>query len=156
MHTIFVSIRLFCVIVINIQQLQETPNGLCGTSWPMVVIITATSNDRHCVLNYRSVECLLNSLFRLTTQKYQWSALLSLCEGWPVDSPHENVSIWWHHNDHMSAQSCHITDKSTVFNTLFMTRKGRKYENLAMLILREGNFSAFGGFPSDAWGVSRP
>ena len=39
--------------------------------------ITATSNDRHGILNYWSIEYLFNSLFRLTTRKHQRSALLS-------------------------------------------------------------------------------
>ena len=34
--------------------------------------------DRHGVSNYRLIECLFNSLFRLPTKKYQRSALLSL------------------------------------------------------------------------------
>ena len=42
---------------------------------------TATSNDRHGVLNYRSIECLFNSLLRLTTRRHQRSASPSLCEG---------------------------------------------------------------------------
>ena len=37
---------------------------------------TATANDR-------SIECLFNRLFRLTTKKHQRSALLFLCEGDP-------------------------------------------------------------------------
>ena len=65
--------------------------------------ITATSNDRHGVSNYRSVGCLFISLFILTTKKHQRSALLSLCEGNPpvtdgfpaqMDGNAENVSTW--------------------------------------------------------------
>ena len=41
---------------------------------------TATSNGRHGVSNYWSIECLFSSLFRLTTKNHQKSALLSLCE----------------------------------------------------------------------------
>ena len=46
--------------------------------------ITAMSHDRHGISNYWSVECLFNSLFRLTTKKHQRSALISLCEGNPL------------------------------------------------------------------------
>ena len=60
------------------------------------------SNNRHGLLNYRSIECLSNSSFRLTTKKHQRSALLSLYEGNPPvaggfpaqrDSNAENVSV---------------------------------------------------------------
>ena len=60
------------------------------------------SNNHHGLLNYRSIECLCNSLFRLTTKKHQRSALLSLYKGNPPvaggfpaqrDSNAENVSV---------------------------------------------------------------
>ena len=72
-----------------------------------------TSNNRHGVSTYRSIECLFNPLVRLTTLEHQRSsALLALCEGnppvngTPVNggfpsqrfSKAENVSIWWRHN----------------------------------------------------------
>ena len=72
---------------------------------------TATPNDRRDIWNYRSTECLFNSLFRLTTKKHQRSASLSLCQGNPPvtggfpaqrDSNAENISIWWRHNMHWS------------------------------------------------------
>ena len=57
--------------------------------------VTVTSNDRHGVSHYRSIECLQNSLFTLTTKKYQRIALLSLCEGptsgGSVDSPQKGT-----------------------------------------------------------------
>ena len=34
-------------------------------------VVTMMSNDRHDVSNYRSKECLFNSLFRLTTKKHK-------------------------------------------------------------------------------------
>ena len=57
-------------------------------------IITVTSNDRHGVSDYRSIECLFNSLLLLTTMKQQSSALLSLCAGYHrrlVESPHKGI-----------------------------------------------------------------
>ena len=61
--------------------------GLCRFSIYNISLywatVTVTSNDRHGVSNYRSIQCLFNTLFRLTTKKYQRSALLSLCEGNP-------------------------------------------------------------------------
>ena len=62
------------------------------SSLPSKCFITATSDDRHGVSNFRSIECLFNSLFRLTKKKkHQKSMLLSLCEvNLPVNggSPH--------------------------------------------------------------------
>ena len=52
-------------------------------SYEVRMFITATSNDRHDVLNYFLIECLFNCLFRLTTKTFQRSALLSLCESKP-------------------------------------------------------------------------
>ena len=42
--------------------------------------ITATSNYRHSMSNYRPIECLLNTFFGLATKKHQRFLLLSLCE----------------------------------------------------------------------------
>ena len=57
--------------------------------------ITAISNGRHGVSNYHSIECLFNSLFKLTTKEHQRSALLSFCvwgiHRWPVVSPHKGT-----------------------------------------------------------------
>ena len=52
--------------------------------------IKAASSDRHGVSNYRRIDCLFNSSFRLPTKKYQRSALLSLCDENPLWSvvPH--------------------------------------------------------------------
>ena len=59
--------------------------------------IKATSSDRHGVSNYRPIECLFNSLFRLPTKKYQRSALLSLCDENPLWSvvPHTKRRVTW-------------------------------------------------------------
>ena len=71
------------------------------------IAITATSNDRHDVSNYRSIECLFESVFRpQTTKKFRRSALRSFCEGKPpvtvgfpaqMDANADNVSIWCRH-----------------------------------------------------------
>ena len=53
-----------------------------GHRFTSIFYITGTSNDRHGVSNYRSFECLFNSLLRLTTKKHHRSALLSLCDRW--------------------------------------------------------------------------
>ena len=45
--------------------------------------ITVTSNDRHGVSNYQSIDYLFHALFGLTTNKHQMSVLLSFCEGNP-------------------------------------------------------------------------
>ena len=86
----------------------------CNYHHPLQVhyrVIAAMSNDRHGVSNYRSIECLFNSVFELTTKKHQRSALLSLCEGNPLmtsgfhaqrDRNAENVFIWWRHSFLMS------------------------------------------------------
>ena len=42
--------------------------------------LAASSNDRHGVSNYQSIEYLFKSFFRLTTEKHKNSALLSICE----------------------------------------------------------------------------
>ena len=44
---------------------------------------TATSNDRHGVSNYLSIECLFNNLLRPTTTKNHRSVLLTFCAGNP-------------------------------------------------------------------------
>ena len=54
-----------------------------GCSLPSFRVIKAMSNDCHGIWNYWLVECLFNSLFRLTAKKHQSSTLLSLCEGNP-------------------------------------------------------------------------
>ena len=51
--------------------------------------ITVMSNDRHGVSNYRFIECLFNSLLRLTTKTHEKPALLSLCVESTGDSPHK-------------------------------------------------------------------
>ena len=54
--------------------------------------MTATSNDRHGVSNYRSIECLFNSLLRLTTRNIKGPRHCLFVRGihrWPVDSPHK-------------------------------------------------------------------
>ena len=59
------------------------------------------------IANYWSINCLFNSLFRLTTKIHQRYVLLPVCEGKPsvtsgfptqMDSKAENVFIWWRHN----------------------------------------------------------
>ena len=73
-----------------------------ATTMLTIQYITATSNDRHGVSNYQPIECLFNSLFKLTSKKHQRSALLSLCEEkllWPVVSLHKGTEIFlidWH------------------------------------------------------------
>ena len=82
------------------------------------ITITATSNDCHDILNNWSIKCLFNSLFWLTTNGHQRSALLSLCKQNPpviswfptqMDSQAENVSTWWHHNESTALSFCHKT-----------------------------------------------
>ena len=79
----------------------------CRSLLSVLCLITATSNDCHGILNYQSIECLFNHLFRLKTKEHQRSALLALCGGNPPltsgfpsqrASNTENVSIWWRHN----------------------------------------------------------
>ena len=51
--------------------------------------ITAISNDRHGVSNYRPIECLFNTFFRLTTKNIICPRLCPYVKGihkWPVDS----------------------------------------------------------------------
>ena len=68
-------------------------------------------------LNYRPIECLFNSLFRLPTMKYQRSALLSLCDENPLwsvvptqkESNMENASIWWRHNGLKDTMTAHVS-----------------------------------------------
>ena len=87
----------------------------------MGVIITATSNDRHGVSNYRSIECLFSISFRLTTSKVRVTVpLWGECTGdrWiPAqrDSNAEKNSIWWRHNDGVSTH----TQLDYWFNSFF-------------------------------------
>ena len=64
--------------------------------------ITATSYDRHGVSNYRSIECLFNRLYRLTTKKHQMSTLRNppVTGGFPTqrDSNADNVSMFPFHD----------------------------------------------------------
>ena len=84
----------------------ETLNASLRVSKEFLNVITVKSN-RHAILNYLSIKCLLNSLLGLTTKKDQRFTLLSLCEGNPQvtgscsaqrNSKTENVSIWWCHS----------------------------------------------------------
>ena len=53
--------------------------------------ITLTLNDGHGVSNYRSIECLFSSLFRLITKNIKGQRYCPFVMGihrWPVDSPH--------------------------------------------------------------------
>ena len=53
--------------------------------------ITSTWCDRHGVSNNRTIECLFNSLFRLTTGDIKGPRYWPFVRGihrWPVDSPH--------------------------------------------------------------------
>ena len=75
--------------------------GLCRFSIYNILLywttVTVTSNDHHGVSNYRSIQWLFNTLFRLTTKKYYRSALLSLCERNPPvigGSPHKGPVTW--------------------------------------------------------------
>ena len=63
-----------------------------------------------------------STFFRLTTEKHQNSVLLSLCEGWPVYSPHkgtvmlkmfpfDDVIICIHRNSHRCACKCPNTQR---------------------------------------------
>ena len=61
------------------------------------IIITAMSNGNHGVSKCRTIECLFDSLIRLTTKKHQKSALLSLCkENPPVtgEIPEKGTLTW--------------------------------------------------------------
>ena len=69
------------------------------------VFTLAMSHDHHGISNYLPMECLFNSLLRLTTKKHQRSALLStlnlpVISGFPSqwESNMEIASIWWHRN----------------------------------------------------------
>ena len=77
--------------------------------------ITVTSNDRHGVSNFKSIECVSNSLLRLSTKRRQGSAWLSLREGNPPvtggfpaqrDSNGENATISWRHNGTCLKKQC--------------------------------------------------
>ena len=61
------------------------------------------------ISNHRSLDCLLNRLFRRRSKKASKLHVTGLCEGNPpglVVSPKrasnaENVSIWWHHHEYV-------------------------------------------------------
>ena len=64
-------------------------------------------NERDDVSNYRRLDCVLNRLFRLRSQKTSKLRVTGLCEGnlpvtgeFPTQraSNAENVSIWWRHH----------------------------------------------------------
>ena len=79
-------------------------NSFHNKSTHELIYITAMSNGRHGVSNFRSIECLFDSLFKLTPKKHERSALLSLCplvtDGFlPRNSNVEFVSLWWRHNE---------------------------------------------------------
>ena len=70
-----------CVFVHHVNYSQGLTTTLAPLPWASRHYIAARSNDRHGVSNYWLVEFLFNSLFRVTTEKHQRSALLSFCEG---------------------------------------------------------------------------
>ena len=66
-------------------------------TWVFIIkLITATSNDCHGISNYQPIECLLNSLFKLTTNikglhhcTFVWGIHQCI-----VDSPHKELVTW--------------------------------------------------------------
>ena len=73
-------------------------------------IITVMSHERHRISNHRSLECLCNSFFGLTSKTNQRSALLPFVKEihrWPVDSPHKGPVMRkaypFHHANHAPA-----------------------------------------------------
>ena len=104
-------------------------------------IITATLNGRVDVSNYQSIECLINSLFRLTTKNHQRSPLLSLCGGNPPmtggfrtlrDSNGENVSIWGRNNDNNN--HCYTFPQSGL-NNLVISKMGKTLQTFSINFL---------------------
>ena len=64
--------------------------GSVVVKFKILSFFTATPNDHQGASNYRSIKCLFNSLFRLTTKINHRSMLLSFMRGihrWPVDHP---------------------------------------------------------------------
>ena len=81
---------------------------ICITRYRLKYTVTVTCNGHHGVSNYRSVECLFNRLFILTTNDHQRSELAALCECNPSEnSPHEGS----------------VTRKMFPFDDVIMTEK---------------------------------
>ena len=64
--------------------------------------ITMMSCGWHGIWNDCQIDCLFNSLSRMT-EKLQISVFLALCEGWLVNSCHKGSAVWekfpWHNPD---------------------------------------------------------
>ena len=113
--------------------------------------ITATSNDRPGFSNHRSIECLFNSLFRLTTKEHQMSALLSICEGNPPvtggfpaqrDNNAKNVCIWC---VHFIGAEGYISITNTIRNSwtnVIASHYHEKYDIACLLMLENRKFPA--------------
>ena len=81
--------------------------------WAMIIHFTGWDtlqwhhNERDGVSNHRSLDCLLNCLFRRRSMKTSKLRVNGLCEGnrpvtgrFPLQKARNavNVSIWWHHH----------------------------------------------------------
>ena len=97
--------------------------------------ITMTSHERHVVSNYRSSDCLFNSLSGPTSKKHQSLHYWPFVRGihrWPVNSSHkwpsnaEKVSIWWRHHAYRLCSIPTICHKppSILFNICLFLMRG--------------------------------
>ena len=67
--------------------------------WNFSLLSLQQSCEHHGVSNHQQLECLFNSMFRLTTRKTSIPCTTGICEQleilrWPADSPHKGPVMW--------------------------------------------------------------
>ena len=78
----------FSLVIRNNYKTVHSTNTADALQWRQMIVKCGVSN-------YRPIECLFSSSFRLTAKKHERSALLPFVRGihrWPVDSPHKGTA----------------------------------------------------------------
>ena len=89
------ALEVYLRIVYLKKVLQDTWRTLNSADWNNHIAVM--SHECHSISNHWSLDCLLNSLLRLTSKKTSTPVLLAFCEGNPQkDSNMESVCMSWH------------------------------------------------------------
>ena len=112
-----------------------------------------TSDERHGVWNHRQIDCLFNSLLRLTskeTTKLRLTGFLCLNatghRWFPSQKEPSSVKIFHYNDDIMGAIASQITSLTTVYSTVNSGADQRKHRSSAPLAFVRGEFT--GPFPA--------
>ena len=118
------------------------------------IILQWHHNEHDGISNHQPYDCLLNRLFRRRSKKTSKLRVTGLCAGnspgtgeFPAQmaSNAENVSIWWHHNEHDGISDHRHLD--CLLSRLFRLRS-KKTLKLHVTGLCDGDPLVTGGIPS--------